>query len=119
MNEKDEEFFIELGKRIAGARRACGMTQQDLADMLGIAQQTLAHYEVGRSRIPASLLPALTERLLISFEELLCRPAARSAGKASPLSRLQRQLNAIEQLPRTKQHFVSEMLDTILAQRVK
>jgi transcriptional regulator with XRE-family HTH domain len=119
MKENEEDFFIELGKRIAGARRACGMTQQELADTLGIAQQTLAHYEVGRSRVPASLLPALAEHLMFSLEELLCRSNARNAGKGSTPSRLQRQIAAIEQLPKSKQNFVSELLDTVLAQQRK
>lgn len=90
MNENGEEFFIELGARIASARRARGMTQQQLAEALGVAQQTLAHYEVGRSRVPASLLPALVELLMFSFEELLCRPTARRPGKGRGISRLQR-----------------------------
>ncbi|MEX3967930.1 helix-turn-helix domain-containing protein [Paraburkholderia sp. EG286B] len=119
MNEKDQEFFIELGERIARARRARGMTQQELAEALGIAQQTLAHYEVGRSRVPASLLPALVEQLMSSFEELLCSPAARRPGQGSPISRLQQQIAAIEQLPKPKQQFVSQMLDTVLAQARK
>ncbi|WP_321934405.1 helix-turn-helix transcriptional regulator [Paraburkholderia sp. J8-2] len=106
MNEKDEEFSIELGECIASARRARGMTQQYLAAELGIAQQTLAHHEVGRSRVPASLLPALVERLMFSFEELLCRPATRRSSKGSAISRLQRRIVAIEQLPKIKQQFV-------------
>lgn len=119
MNEKDEEYFIELGERIASARRARGMTQQQLAAALGIAQQTLAHYEIGRSRVPASLLPALVELLTFSFEELLCRPAARQSSKGSAISRLQQQIAAVEHLPKAKQQFVSEMLDIVLAQARK
>ncbi|WP_321879843.1 helix-turn-helix domain-containing protein [Paraburkholderia bannensis] len=119
MNEKDEDFFIELGERIARARRARGMTQQQLADVLGIAQQTLAHYEVGRSRVPASLLPALVELLMLTFEDLLCRPSARQADKGRSASRLQLQIAAIEQLPKIKQQFVAQMLDTVLARARK
>ncbi|QGZ53542.1 helix-turn-helix domain-containing protein [Paraburkholderia acidiphila] len=95
------------------------MTQQQFAAALGIAQQTLAHYEVGRSRVPASLLPALVERLMFSFEELLCRPDPRRSSKGSAISRLQRQIAAVEQLSKTKQQFVSEMLDTVLAKARK
>ena len=50
MNTQDERFFKELGARIARARKDHGMTQQQLAEQLGVAQQTLAHYEVGRAR---------------------------------------------------------------------
>jgi transcriptional regulator with XRE-family HTH domain len=44
-----------------------GLTQQNLADHLGIPQQTLAHYAVARARVPASMLPALARLLTISL----------------------------------------------------
>jgi peptide deformylase len=37
-------------------------------------------------------------------------------GERSPASRLQQQIDAVAQLPKTKQQFVSQMLDTVLAQ---
>ena len=39
-------------------------------------------------------------------------------AKRGPASRLQQQIEAVEQLPKTKQQFVSQMLDTVLAQGV-
>ena len=116
---KDEQFFRELGERIASARRAHGMTQQQVAEVLGIAQQTLAHYEGGRSRVPASMLPTLAELLMFTFEELLGSSVAPPRTKYSSMSRLQQQIAAIEQLPKPKQQFVSQMLDTVLAQARK
>ncbi|RQR45225.1 XRE family transcriptional regulator [Burkholderia sp. Bp9126] len=96
--------------------RSHGLTQQQLADALGIAQQTLAHYEGGRSRLPVSMLPALSQLLTLSFDELMGKPVARRGSKRGPMSRLQQQVAAIEQLPKAKQQFVSQMLDTVLAQ---
>jgi transcriptional regulator with XRE-family HTH domain len=116
MNAKDEQFFRDLGERIANARKAHDLTQQQLADALGIAQQTLAHYEGGRSRPPISMLPELSQLLMLSFDELMGKSVARRGSKRGPMSRLQQQIAAIEQLPKTKQQFVSQMLDTILAQ---
>lgn len=116
MNSKDEQFFKALGGRIAAARKAQGLTQIQLAELLGIAQQTLAHYEVGRLRLPTSMLPALAQGLNVSVEELLGQPGPRSAGKRGPASRLEQQVERIGQLPKAKQRFVMEMLDTVLAQ---
>lgn len=116
MNASDEEFFRELGERIANARKAHGLTQQQLAEALGIAQQTMAHYEGGRSRLAVSMLPALAQLLTLSFDELMGQTANRRGGKRGPMSRLQQQIAAIEQLPKAKQQFVSQMLDTVLAQ---
>ncbi|WP_080403396.1 helix-turn-helix domain-containing protein [Burkholderia ubonensis] len=117
MNPSDERFFRELGERIANARKAHGLTQQQLADALGIAQQTLAHYEGGRSRLPVSMLPTLAQLLTLSFDELMGQAVnCGRSGKRGPTSRLQQQIAAIEQLPKAKQQFVSQMLDTVLAQ---
>jgi transcriptional regulator with XRE-family HTH domain len=111
VNTKDESFFKELGARLAQARKKRGLTQVQLATTLGIAQQTLAHYEGGRLRLPASLLPVLAQALKVAVEELLgpSRPARAVAGKRGPAAQ-------ITQLPRAKQRFVIEMLDTVLAQ---
>ena len=53
----DKEFYVQLGARIADARKAAGLTQVQLAEALGIAQQTMAHYEGGVSRIAVAMLP--------------------------------------------------------------
>jgi len=123
MNTQDERFFKELGARIALARKDHGMTQQQLAEQLGVAQQTLAHYEVGRARLPVSMLPVLTRLLTLSLDELMgqnLQPAkaasARRRSKRGPVSRLHQQIDAVQQLPKTKQQFVSQMLETVLAQ---
>jgi transcriptional regulator with XRE-family HTH domain len=117
MNSQDESFFKELGTRIARARKDQGMTQVQLAERLGIAQQTLAHYEVGRVRMAASLLPTIADILDRSLDELLLgEPAMRKASKRGPASRLQQQIDAVAQLPKSEQRFVSKMLDNLLAQ---
>lgn len=124
MNTQDEQFFKALGARIAQARKEHGMTQQQLAEQLGIAQQTLAHYEVGRARLPVSMLPVLARLLMLSLDELMgqgIQPASAGAArrgttKRGPVSRLHQQIAAVEQLPKTKQQFVSQMLETVLAQ---
>jgi transcriptional regulator with XRE-family HTH domain len=125
MNTRDEQFFKELGMRIAQARKDHGMTQNELAEQLGVAQQTLAHYEVGRARMPASMLPTVAKLLTLSLDELMGQPVPRAArgaasksgsGKRGPASRLEQQIQAVAQLPKTKQQFVSQMLDTVLAQ---
>ena len=114
VNSQDEQFFKALGARIAQARKEQGLTQQQLADHLGIVQQTYAHYEVGHVRFPASTLPILGKVLGLTPEELLGQERPKS--KRGPASRLQQQIDRISQLPKTKQHVVMEMLDMVIAQ---
>lgn len=113
---KETVFYQALGQRIAGLRKEQDITQVQLAETLGIAQQTLAHYEVGRLRVAAVMLPTLAKTLSVSIEELLGEENAASRGKRGPAPKLQQQLEQISQLPKAKQRFVMEMLDTVIHQ---
>jgi len=115
VNSQDESFFKALGARIAQARKAQNLTQQQIADRLGIAQQTYAGYEVGHTRIPASMLPSLAQDLGATLDELMGQNENLRA-KPGPASKLQKQFDRISQLPRTKQRFVSEVLEAVIAQ---
>lgn len=117
MASQDSSFYKAIGKRIAEFRKAQDMTQTKLANALGIAQQTMAHYEVGRLRIPVSLLPTLATLLAVSVEDLIGEPSKAAKGKRGPTPRLQRQVELITQLPRAKQKFVMEMLDAVIHQQ--
>ena len=95
-------------------RKEQGLSQQALAEQLGIAQQTYAHYEVARARVPASLLPELARIFGIGVDELL--GLRNGSGKRGPTPKFQKQLERIAQLPRAQQRLVIQMLDGVLAQ---
>ena len=115
MTPDERTFFTGLGQRIAKARNDADLTQQQLAERLGILQPQLASYEVGRRRVPVSLLPQIAETLAVSLDELIGKKDVQPA-KRGPAPKLQQQIERIQQLPRSKQRFVIEMLDTVLAQ---
>lgn len=112
----DKQFFEMLGTRITALRKEQGLTQTQLAEQLVIAQQTLAHYEGARLRVPASMLPTLANILLVSVEELIGQPVKAAKGKRGPTPKLAQHMERISQLPKPKQRFVMEMLETVLAQ---
>src|SRR5512139_1100585 len=89
MAPDDKLFYQKLGQRIAQFRKAKDLTQQQLAEVLGISQQTMAHYEVGRLRIAVALLPRLTKALGISIEELLEEQPKAAKSKRGPASTLE------------------------------
>jgi transcriptional regulator with XRE-family HTH domain len=119
MSTKNERFFKDLGARVAQLRKGQGLTQTQLAERLGIAQQTLAHYEVGRLRVAASMLPTLAQMLGTSVEELIGQSPARAGGKRGPAPRLQKQLERLSALPKPKQRAVMEVLESMLAQAAR
>ena len=101
--DRDEkQFFKELGARIAELRRAQTITQVQLAETLGVSQQTVTAYESGRLRMPVSSLPFIARFLGTTVEELIGEETT-SARKHGPAPQLQ-------------QKIVLEMLDGVLAQ---
>ena len=120
MSPDERTFFAALGQRVALARKHADLTQVQLAERLGIPQPQLASYEVGRRRVPVSLLPRLARALDVAVEALIDGEAAPSTAEGrtrrGPVSRLEQQMDAIARLPKAKQKFVVEMLDTVLAQ---
>ena len=117
MAANDKDFFVALGSRIAQLRRERGWTQQELAEKLGVAQQTLAHYEVARIRLPASTLPLLATLFMTPIDTLVGHDQhTQRTGKRGPTPKWQQQIEAIAQLPKAQQRFVSQMLDTVLTQ---
>jgi|SRR3990172_9984355 len=119
MSTKDERFFKDLGARVAQLRKDQALTQAQLAERLGIAQQTLAHYEVGRLRVAASMLPTLAKVLVTSVEKLIGQNPERAGGTRGPAPRLQRQMERLSALPRPKQRAVMEALESMLAQAAR
>lgn len=111
----ERAFFIALGGRIARLRKEQDITQVQLAELIGITQQTINSYETGRRRVPVSLLPVIAKRLGVAVEALLADDS-KAAAKRGPVPKLQQQMDRITQLPRTKQQFVMQVIDSVLAQ---
>ena len=112
----ERAFFTQLGARVAELRKAQGITQVQMADALGVSQQTVNSYEVARRRIPVSALPALAKLFAISIDELLEDRSKSKTSKRGPASVLERQIEQVRLLPRSKQKFVMEMIDTVIQQ---
>lgn len=114
MTPDEKEFFKHLGARIAGLRRDAGLTQLQLGELLEITQQQVASFEIGRRRVPVSLLPSLAHALAVGVEELIGESP--KAAKRGPAPKLQQQLERITRLPKAQQRFVMQMLDTVIQQ---
>lgn len=117
MTPEDEIFYTALGQRIASARKAQGITQVQLAKMLGVSQQTIAHYEGGRLRLVASIIPAIAQAIGTTVMELMGEATVLEVkSKRGPKSKLEQQIEQVRKLPRSKQKFISEMLETMIQQ---
>lgn len=114
MAREEKAFFQRLGARIASLRLGRGLTQTQLGELTGYSQQHVLSFEKGRRRVPVSALPDLAAALGVSIEELL--GTAPKPSKRGPSPVLQKQLERLSKLPRSKQRFISEMIETVLQQ---
>lgn len=65
-----EDRLKFLGNRIRAARKACGLTQQELADQAGVAVKTIQDVEGGRKNTTYETLCQLIERLGITANSI-------------------------------------------------
>jgi transcriptional regulator with XRE-family HTH domain len=117
ISANERAFFERLGAHVAELRKQQDITQVEMAKALGVSQQTINSYEVGRRRIPVSALATLARTLGVSLEELLGEESAAAAKKRGPAPKLQQQMERIRHLPRAQQRFVMQVIDTVLAQQ--
>jgi transcriptional regulator with XRE-family HTH domain len=91
-----------------------GLTQVQLAEAIGVTQQTLAHYEANRVRPLAGALSNLATQLWVAAEELLGKSSAkRAAGKQGPRPDFDA-ATADRSLAQTKRRVISQLLDSVI-----
>ena len=119
ISSDERAFFVTMGERIASLRKARNLTQTQLAEALGVTQQTVQAYEAGSRRIPVSALPVVARTLSVSlmvfFGEQQQQEKAASRRRG-PVPQWQQHIEAIARLPRSRQQFVAEMLRNVLGE---
>jgi transcriptional regulator with XRE-family HTH domain len=110
-----------IGQRIREARLASGITQMDLADMLGISYQQLQKYESGDNRVSGArinrLVTALNRPLSYFFPNVT---DVRAAPAMSALFATKQGLRLATEFPRLSpslQHAVVDLIATLAKER--
>jgi transcriptional regulator with XRE-family HTH domain len=116
INNEDREFLSALGERIAHLRKEHGITQTQLAQLLGVSQQAVQAYEAGSRSIQVTTLARMAKALFASVEELFGHSSEASTRKRGPAPKWHQQLEAIDQLPKSQQKVIVQMLDALIAQ---
>lgn len=100
LSSDERQFFVTLGERIAQMRKARSITQVQLAEALGVSQQTVYAYEAGSRRIPVSALPVVASTLAVSLEVLFGEEHTKSGrSKRGPVPQRQQHIEAVSLCP--------------------
>ena len=97
MDNTGELLLKLLGANIAVRRRLLGMSQENLAEKVGITQQALARMEQGKIAPKLTRLPMLAEALQCTAADLVTGTGTSSPEAASRL------LVALDKVPLHKQ----------------
>ncbi|MBO5528689.1 MAG: helix-turn-helix domain-containing protein [Bacilli bacterium] len=84
---------MELGKKIRQLRYKVGLTQEQLANKLGIGPQSISKWENGLSMPDITTLPLLAETFGISIDDLF------DLSNEQRLNRIENSLDSNEELP--------------------
>ena len=102
-----------IGDRLARLRRDRGITQSELAEILGMTQPMISGYEHGTLRLHGELIVQLAKILNVSADELLGLEQIK--GTSAPKNRrLSRRLEQLDRLPRRDQQALLRTIDAFL-----
>ena len=103
----------EFGQRLAALRKTRGLSQPQFAQLMGMSREMITYYERRAQNPTAEFLQKAAEILEVSANELLGQEV-QSKRKPGPPSELEARLDAVRKLPRQRQRFVLDFIDTVL-----
>lgn len=105
-----------FSRRLAALRKDRGLTQQQLAEGLGVKLSLIAYYE-RRARNPSLEVAGKFAAFFdVPIATLVDEKHQHARTKRGPPSELELRLERLRRLPRTKQEMILAMLDAALAQ---
>jgi transcriptional regulator with XRE-family HTH domain len=109
-----EEGARAIGERLAHLRKERGVTQVEMADLLGVSQGNVSDYERGELRLHGELLVKLARVLKVSADEILGLEVS-PPTRAPRDRRLLRRLQDIDKLSKRDREALVRTLDAFLS----
>ena len=105
-----------FGRRLAAARKARGLSQVQLADLLGTTQKTVDYYERRAFNPTIDVVERAARSLGIPVTELLGVDVPRIAARRGPAGKLQRVFETAATLPRRQQEKIADVVSALVSQ---
>ena len=106
----------DFGERLTGLRKAKGLTQAQLGDLVGVSNRVIAYYEKETQYPPSRLIVPLAKALGVSADELLGMKEAKADPDPTKAA-LWRRLKVVETLPQVDQKAILHYIKTIAKNR--
>jgi transcriptional regulator with XRE-family HTH domain len=113
MGRPSKKQRTQFGERLYTLRQQAGLSQQQLADRLGISQRAYAHWERNPVALRPDQLLGVAEALNVSVEELVGNSASKKRG-TGPAGRMRQLFEAASKLPRSKQQKIAAVVEAFI-----
>jgi transcriptional regulator with XRE-family HTH domain len=106
----------EFGERLMALRKARGLTQIQLAELIGSTQRAISRYETVADRAPAPVLAKLAKALRVTTDELLgVKPLPGANGQDTPEARrLWKKFQQVMRLPEKDRRAVIRLVNSLV-----
>ncbi|WP_224994348.1 helix-turn-helix domain-containing protein [Cesiribacter sp. SM1] len=108
---------MAIGERIKTLRKEHQLTQQALADKVGLTYVQIGRYETGRSTPSSDVLSKLAQVLNTTTDFLMSGSQQEAASAQLADKELLRQFHEVQQLNPEDKHLVKTFLDAFLTKR--
>lgn len=104
------------GKHLASLRTVAGLSQQQVADEIGVRQSTIATWERSSRPPKGDVLSQLAKLFNVSIQDLLGAEPTRTQKPThrGPASRLERLISEAGKLPRRRQQRIADTLELLI-----
>lgn len=106
-----------IAERVARLRKEKGITQEEMAQMLGVSQPVVSDYERGDLRLHGELIIKLAAILGVSADDILGLQPARDNGSTRN-RRILRRVQQIDKLSKRDQEALLRTIDAFLTKGV-
>lgn len=106
-----------FGQRLHELREAAGLSQQQLADKLGLSQRAYSHWERRPVALRPDQLQSLASALNLPVEVLLANGESKKRG-SGPAGKMRRLFEAASKLPRNQQEKILSILQPFIREHV-
>lgn len=108
-----DDLDLTIQQNLIKYRKLKGLTQQELADLIGLSRSAVAGIESGKNKIYGETLARTAKVLDVSLDELAGLTTGASEAEA-PSLRLMRRVSEIDKLPESKKKAILKTLDDLI-----
>ena len=102
-----------LGNHLLTLRKAASLSQQELADILEVKQQTIAFWEQGSKPPRSEVLPKMAKAFGVKIDTLI-NATGKPTRQGGPTGKAKRLFESVSRLPRRQQQQIIEVVEALV-----